>query len=280
MRVLRIRRASGVSSHASNSCSSTHSSRLNEGLLVCAVSCASPAFDLRVGGVAPLAVDVLPALLRFVGKIFAPEAVPSFACFDSPRVLPEAVVSTFSCVGSLAERFVPCFALLASALDDAIAVGVSLIVPRSALPSALDEAAARVLPVRGGTALAFDVLLVWASSLLGKATALAASWGSALPIVELSAAVLSAISSEWLLAGRFLPRPLSCALDEAPKSARCLADGTPSCNGLSSSSVVKAFASSPLRGGTAVLEAVLAVFSNANVCLICSACFCVKNGHS
>ena len=181
-------------------------------------------------GVAPLAVDVLPALLRFADNTFPPEAVPSFACFDFPRVLPEAVVSTFSCVGSLAERFVPCFALLACALDDAIAVGASLVVPRSALPSALDEAAARVVPIHGGTALAHDVLLLWASSLLGKATALAASWGSALPIAELPAAVLSAFPSELLLAGRFVPRLLSCALGEAPKSARCLAEITPSCN--------------------------------------------------
>ena len=35
------------------------------------------------------------------------------------------------------------------------------------LPCVLDEAAVLVLPVRGGTALLFDLLLVWASSLPG-----------------------------------------------------------------------------------------------------------------
>ena len=123
-----------------------------------------------MGGVAPLAVDVLPALLRFAGNIFPTEDVPSFACLDSPYALPDAIVSTFSSVGSLAGRFFPCFVLLAWALDGAMTLGASLLVSRSALPSALDDAASRVLPVRGGTALSFDVLLLWASLLLGGGT--------------------------------------------------------------------------------------------------------------
>ena len=55
----------------------------------------------------------------------------------------------------------------------------------------LDEAAVLVLPVRGGTALLFDLLLVWASSLLGGGAPAVGALPALLPAAPVSVLCLA-----------------------------------------------------------------------------------------